>query len=490
MRTHRLNTLRVSRLRPLAACLAIAFSADILASPIIGVQAIAQIDPAGEPRTAHTERWAGAGLQSSLRNSEATAPDHPSTTLIVKNCNDSGAESLREAIGAAPDNAAIEFDLAQTPCSTITLTTGEIKISVDNLTIEGPGSDLLTIDGGYATSFQQNRIFHHTGQGQLAIKGLQLTDAKYEKNTVQALGGCVASNGKVLLDHAMISECKVVGMGVPAFGGAINARGVTLISSTIENCSTVSDVSSGGGGLTADAYGIAVAYSTLSNNAAISTNPQNPSSNGGGIFSRGPTHIYSSTISGNQAVFGGGMSVRALTLVNSTISTNVASRYIGGVDADGAVEVSDSTISFNRDVGRAGGMHGTSIQANGSIFAYNTSDDGNGPIEADVTSGDGVVGGAHNLIMATAGMTIPPMNTLTDCPRLAPLMNNGGPTKTHALLPGGPAINAGSSFDSQSFDQRGPGFARVIGSAEDIGAYEWSAGSGDTINSDGFDACN
>ena len=184
------------------------------------------------------------------------------------------------------------------------------------------------------------------------------------------------------------------------------------------------------------------------------------------------------------------MSVRALTLVNSTVSTNQANRYYGGVDAEGAVEVNNSTISLNRDAGRAGGLFGTSIQANDSIFAYNIANDGNGAVESDVKSGDGVVSGARNLIMGAAAMTVPPMDTLTACPRLAPLMDNGGPTKTHALLPGSPAINSGSYFDSQDFDQRGLGFARIIGSAEDIGAYRWAAGSGDEINSSGFDPCN
>lgn len=60
-------------------------------------------------------------------------------------------------------------------------------------------------------------------------------------------------------------------------------------------------------------------------------------------------------------------------------------------------------------------------------------------------------------------------------PLLAVLGNNGGPTKTLRLLPGSPAINAGSNPGGAPFDQRGA--TRVAGAAADMGAYETPAGS-------------
>ena len=51
---------------------------------------------------------------------------------------------------------------------------------------------------------------------------------------------------------------------------------------------------------------------------------------------------------------------------------------------------------------------------------------------------------------------------------------NGGPTRTQALLPGSPAINAGSNPLNLTTDQRGAGFPRVVGPVADIGAYEGS----------------
>jgi hypothetical protein len=55
---------------------------------------------------------------------------------------------------------------------------------------------------------------------------------------------------------------------------------------------------------------------------------------------------------------------------------------------------------------------------------------------------------------------------------LGPLANNGGPTLTHALLAGSPAIDTGSNPLALSFDQRGSGFARTAGAQTDIGAFE------------------
>ena len=65
-------------------------------------------------------------------------------------------------------------------------------------------------------------------------------------------------------------------------------------------------------------------------------------------------------------------------------------------------------------------------------------------------------------------------------PHLASLGDNGGPTETIALLPGSPAIDAGSNsvLDaplSLTTDHRGPGFPRIVGPKVDIGAFEYDS---------------
>jgi hypothetical protein len=65
---------------------------------------------------------------------------------------------------------------------------------------------------------------------------------------------------------------------------------------------------------------------------------------------------------------------------------------------------------------------------------------------------------------------------------------NGGSTLTHALGEGSPAIDAGSNDAFLDFDQRGEGFARVVGTEADIGAFEVQpAGPVDEIFADGFE---
>jgi hypothetical protein len=78
----------------------------------------------------------------------------------------------------------------------------------------------------------------------------------------------------------------------------------------------------------------------------------------------------------------------------------------------------------------------------------------------------GLAGIANGVLGNLIGNPIVPIN-----PLLAPLANNGGPTQTHALLAGSPAINAGFNFSGQLTDQRGGAFSRSVG-LTDIGAFE------------------
>ncbi len=66
-------------------------------------------------------------------------------TLVVNNLNDSGVGSLRDTINIATSNDVVEFLLESHP-STISLTSGALAIA-KNLTINGPGANLLTISG-------------------------------------------------------------------------------------------------------------------------------------------------------------------------------------------------------------------------------------------------------------------------------------------------------------------------------------------------------
>jgi hypothetical protein len=92
----------------------------------------------------------------------------------------------------------------------------------------------------------------------------------------------------------------------------------------------------------------------------------------------------------------------------------------------------------------------------------------------------------NNLIRQTTA-SLPSTNIQSACPWLGPLRNNGGPTSTHALLSHSPGIDAGNNSDGFANDQRGPPYARVSGSAADVGAYEVQ--QGDVVFNAGFDGC-
>jgi hypothetical protein len=133
---------------------------------------------------------------------------------------------------------------------------------------------------------------------------------------------------------------------------------------------------------------------------------------------------------------------------NSTLSGNSADQFGGGIENGGTLTVSNSTLSGNSAYIFGGGIDiefGT-LTVNNSIVARNTGGDLSGSVSS----------GSHNLIGGN--------------PLLGSLQNNGGPTPTMALLSGSPAIDAGDNTEALDTDQRG--FARMVGGAIDIGAFE------------------
>jgi hypothetical protein len=196
---------------------------------------------------------------------------------------------------------------------------------------------------------------------------------------------------------------------------------------------------------------------TIANGSAV---------DGVGIFNAGTLTVTNSTISGNSAIMiGGGIhNEGTLTVTNSTISGNDALSG-GGIHNEGTLTVTNSTISGNS----GGGIdhnHGTLTLAH-SILASNGRDC---QARADFTT---VIDGGYNIVQDGSCISAP--TSFEADPLLGPLADNGGPTMTHALLPGSPAIDAipqGISGCGTTIinDQRG--VTRPQGSACDIGAYE------------------
>lgn len=455
----------------------------------------------------------------------------------VTNCLNMGAGSLRAAVAAAASGDRIVFDTATMNCSAITLTSGQISVDVDELTLQGPTQSVLTIGG-----FNASRVLFHNranNAARLTINNLTIQNGKFESAAPYGLllGGCIYSSGDVVLSGTTVTGCVVrnlIADSGHAAGGGLASYKLHMQNSVISNnvAQGGSGANPGGGVFVQDET--VIRSSTISGNASMGPGGTGFSS-GGGLASQsffggiGGILIESSTISGNESDFGGGIAVfygatgrtvrierseisgnkaRAYgggvgifnpsyasptlttTIVNSTISGNRSYGTVGGIFNQGYLTVSNSTIAFNRadsDVYQvtyhlAAGLCTTyaatlqsTIIANNTLGAM-TGSDLNGPFAPVLT-------GSNNLVMVTLAGTTAPLGTLTGDPMLAGLIDNGGPTQTHALLMGSPAFGAGNNVAQLASDQRGPGFARSTNGKTDIGAWQ----SGDGIFFGGFD---
>ena len=274
----------------------------------------------------------------------------------------------------------------------------------------------------------------------------------------------------------------------------INSGGnLTLNNATITGGTGVS----GGGGIFN--YG-----GTLTlNNSTVSGNTANI--NGGGIFNyNGTITLNSSTVSENEANRGGGIfnyayyGTSTVTLNNSTVSGNTANSNGGGIynrsyDGTSTVTLNNSTVSGNTATNNNGGGifngYGASTILRRTIVSGNTA-----PAGAEISnSGSSVTANAHNVLgrseqlnsQAFDGFTpgASDVNATSDGTNPTPLTNilnatladNGGPTLTHALVTGSPAIDIAPAADCAAppingVDQRG--VTRPQGAGCDAGAVE------------------
>lgn len=413
-------------------------------------------------------------------------PAHPATTFLVTSCDDAGPNTLREAAAAAGSGDTI--DLSTLTCSTISLTSGSISLA--DVTLAGPGQDLLDID---ASGNANNSVFYHSTGGSLLIEDVTISGAKYTGSLGN--GGCIWSTGDVTLSQATVTGCEVItpsGSTSESRGGGIYAIGtVALLSSTVSNNFVDAyDPAAKGGGIYAQG-GIISKYSTIDGNDASSSNS---SGRGGGVYVVGNSNAYflGSTISNNGASFiNGGMEIRdagsmAFTLVNSTISGNRSNFLQGGAGVYMHPYVANSTVAFNTAASASYAV-GFYVQPVGeiesSLFANNMADGG---ATYDVQSINGSFTGASNLITATGSSV--PLDTISDCPNLGPLADNGGGTWTHSIGLDSAAIDTGNVVSGVSNDQRGSGFPRLSGDAPDIGAFENQGELGDRLFFNGVDS--
>lgn len=413
------------------------------------------------------------------RAAAPAAPASPAPAHPVTNCDDDGPGSLRATIADADSGDVV--DLTALACGHITLETGAIPVLVDDLELRGAGQDATTIDGGGA-----DRVFIHYGGGTFLLQNLTVTGGRHRATGFHlGIAGCIASASHLQLDRSTVRGCYAGGEG--AYGGAIYAYALTMSNSTLSDnhaygIHDLADTAAFGGA--AFVYSIELRESTISGNRADHrVNGTHASYDiGGGIAAVLGGTVYDSTIDSNVSNGrGGGLATFSSVLVsNATISGNVAATEFGGglfVRWPAAVLLSNSTVAGNR-APSAGGLwlNALGSQLHSSIVARN---DGGDIDNASLIGFDPPpsieIVGASNLVGRVSPSIELPEGTSNADPLLGPLAHNGGPTRTHALRRGSPAIDAGSNINGLPYDQRGAAFPRVYGAAPDIGAYERQA---------------
>lgn len=414
-------------------------------------------------------------------------------TVHVMNCRDSGVGSLRGSIASAQSGDTI--DASHLRCRRIRLTSGEIGIAQHDMRIVGPGRGLLTVDANRAGRAFLHEVPDTPGNpGTLVIE--RMTIANGGSAVATNAGGCVASNNNLELQKVDVHGC----FGSSG-GGVFAADGLRLLNSNIFD--NVADGEGGGAaafnmvvyrsriyrnqatswGGGASAQDMTLSYSTVDGNRS--------QSEGGGIYSEGRLVVNKSTVSNNGVTVsdygrpGGGAWGRVVNVLDSTFSGNEAF-YGSAIWARESLKMANSTIAFNRETGSEslGAVvvyHFTGLAVRASALPIVWSYDISSSIIADNLwqgragydlgpDSSYFVHGYNNIIQRSP---IPvPADTMSLDPLLARLADNGGPTMTHALRNGSPAIDRGNNLRHREYDQRGPGFARVQGAAPDIGAFE------------------
>jgi len=339
--------------------------------------------------------------------------------------------SLREAVLAANQNPGEDVILLHAGIYTLTIAgagedlgaTGDLDIE-DNLVLLGDGASTTIVDGGAL-----DRIFQVPAGITAEIRDVTLRNGK-----APGLGGAILSAGNLTIARSVLSgNSSVAGTAGAGFGGALYASGgassLTVTDSTIAGNSA----QSGGGGLAA-AGNLALANVTFSANHA-------DSNFGGGLYLYGTSHATADniTVTGNSARQGGGLLVEN----NAFIGTPPA--------------ISNSILAGNT--------------------ATTSFPDCWGPVDSRynlvgvVDSGCNGPSAARNDLMGTAAA---PLDAKLDVLQVA-----GGPTPTHPLKPGSPALDAGnpaapgSPRACEAADQRGAARPATLGAGRcDLGAFE------------------
>ena len=404
--------------------------------------------------------------------------------------------SLRQAIFDAnqtmePDDIVFDAEYFSTP-RTIQLQGDDIEIYTP-MSITGPGAKLLTIDAGDG----EDNLFA-TGDGyrifsinSLNPNGFEYSDLiRVELRRMTLTGGDARFAGAILTsEDTELSEVEIIkNAGVTdedSYGfGAIFASAISAF---------------GGGRLTIRDSTVAENAQVIDSNVAASL-PAFTAGDSAAItlFGGSSLRIANSTVSSNFGVAGIAVFGGLVEIVHSTITDNTGPdfrRYPATEEIASTVPVSVGPVGLAALLGTQDtpveiALNHVILSGNGSGAANSYDlffDDDNyfgfGFVDASHSligtraTGSALAGGSSTFVLSGIDPTV-----VAD-PVLGPLADNGGPTRTHEVLSGSPALDAGDvgspafwplTFDPLNFtgDQRGDRFVRNANGLIDIGAYE------------------
>lgn len=304
-------------------------------------------------------------------------------------------------------------------------------VAFNDFILTGQGVDATTIDASGIPG--GDRIIEIQDINAAAISGITFTGGSLLGDG----GGAILSNAVTLeMDNVRLTDNQA-GTG----GALIVGAGAALISNSTIDGNRATDC----GGLLVASSSAGISHSTISGNEALD-------GEGGGICSAGALFLTNSTISGNTSVDDGGGIIVAFSGGSSGLK--------------GAYNV---TIALNDSGGSGGGIAGlVSPQGGGdpfpirvfnSIIARNTAAvAGNDCANGNYPSGGfnliGQIGPNDNCTDFVDGVNGDQVGTDTAPidPLIGPLADNGGPTQTHALLVGSPAIDRGNPDGCEAVD--------------------------------------
>jgi CSLREA domain-containing protein len=367
----------------------------------------------------------------------------PGAYALASGALELGDDLRVEGLGATPSDTTVDgqhgdrvFEIAD-----------GVAVEITNLTIRNGAAPIA---GG---------AIHSTGS-------LALADSRLVGNRSGAFGGAVFSGGALTLTRVEVSEnASLAGGGIHVEQGSLSAYRSRF---------SKNEAAGADGGAISSFGNLVVRASTLLGNSA-------DSGSGGAIHSTFRLVVTNARIEGNTASRGGGISqVGVARLVGATLARNTASQEGGAIENRGLLGITNATLSGNASAFGGGIAH---LQDGGELRMHHVTLTAN---EASVDGG-GICNEGPTLVTNTlvadnaggdCGCAVPlnsfgfnldgdatcGLDSFGDLPGvgdagLGPLLANGGPTPTHALEAGSPAIEAGGDdpflFECERTDQRG-----------------------------------